>query len=48
MTSGPVRDPVADHLLTPQNFALVLIDYQPSQAAEVAEIVITDRLLKEQ
>jgi hypothetical protein len=27
MASLPVRDPVADHLLTPQNAALV-IDYQ--------------------
>src|SRR6478609_1988715 len=31
MTSEPVRDPVTDHLLTPQNSALVVIDYQPSQ-----------------
>jgi hypothetical protein len=26
MTSEPVRDPLADHLLTPQNCALVIID----------------------
>jgi nicotinamidase-related amidase len=26
-----MRDPVSDHLLTPQNAALVIIDYQPSQ-----------------
>jgi nicotinamidase-related amidase len=31
MTSLPVRDPVGDHLLTPQNATLVVIDYQPSQ-----------------
>ena len=31
MTSAPVRDPVADHLLTPQNTAFLLIDYQPQQ-----------------
>jgi nicotinamidase-related amidase len=31
MTSAPVRDPVSDHLLTPQNSAFLLIDYQPSQ-----------------
>jgi nicotinamidase-related amidase len=31
MTSEPVRDPIADHLLTPRNAALVVIDYQPSQ-----------------
>jgi nicotinamidase-related amidase len=35
MASLPVRDPVADHLLTPQNSALVLIDYQPSQIGAV-------------
>ena len=27
----PIRDPVTDHLLTPENCALVLIDYQPEQ-----------------
>jgi nicotinamidase-related amidase len=31
MTSEPVRDLVTDHLLSPQNSALVVIDYQPSQ-----------------
>ena len=31
MTSASIRDPVADHLITPQNAALVLIDYQPAQ-----------------
>jgi len=31
MTSQAVRDPRADHLLTPQNSALLLIDYQPKQ-----------------
>ncbi len=31
MTSESVRDPIADHLLTPRNAALVVIDYQPSQ-----------------
>src|SRR6266542_3062450 len=35
MTSAPVRDPLADHLLTPQNAALLLIDYQPAQLATV-------------
>ena len=35
-TSSPViRDQVGDHLLTPKNSALVLIDYQPSQIAAV-------------
>src|SRR5258707_9145443 len=35
MSSAPIRDPLADHLLTPQNSALVLIDYQPSQFSTV-------------
>src|SRR6201986_3638893 len=35
MTSAPIRDPLADHLLTPENAAFLLIDYQPSQLAAV-------------
>ena len=35
MTSAPVRDPLADHLITPQNAALLLIDYQPAQVGSV-------------
>ena len=35
MTSQPIRDPAADHLITPQNAAFVLIDYQPEQIAAV-------------
>jgi nicotinamidase-related amidase len=31
MASLPVRDPLDDQLLTPQNVALVLIDYQDAQ-----------------
>lgn len=27
----PIRDPASDHLLTPENCAVVLIDYQPEQ-----------------
>jgi len=38
MASPPVRDPIGDHLLTPQNAALVVIDYQPSQLAGVRSI----------
>ena len=30
-----IRDPEASHLLTPQNAALRVIDYQPSQIAAV-------------
>jgi len=28
-----IRDPISDHLITPQNSALVVIDYQPPQVA---------------
>jgi len=35
MTSAPVRDPLADHLLTPENAAFLIIDYQPSQLAGI-------------
>jgi len=35
MTSAPIRDPLADHLITPQNAALLLIDYQPAQVTSV-------------
>jgi nicotinamidase-related amidase len=35
MTSAPVRDPLADHLITPENAALLLIDYQPAQLAAI-------------
>ena len=35
MTSQPIRDPLADHLITPQNSAFVFIDYQPEQLAAV-------------
>jgi nicotinamidase-related amidase len=38
MTSQPVRDPLADHLITPQNSALAVIDYQPSQIGAVRSI----------
>jgi nicotinamidase-related amidase len=38
MTSAPVRDPVADHLLTPENAAFLIIDYQPSQIAGVGSM----------
>src|SRR6266576_4072840 len=35
MTSLPIRDPVADYLITPENSALVLIDYQPTQFSSI-------------
>lgn len=38
MASEPKRDPITDPLLTPQNAALLVIDYQPSQIAAVSSI----------
>jgi nicotinamidase-related amidase len=38
MASAPIRDQLGDHLLTPQNAALAVIDYQPSQFAGVRSI----------
>ena len=45
MASAPIRDQLGDHLITPQNAALLLIDYQPSQFATVRSMD-TDLLLK--
>jgi nicotinamidase-related amidase len=38
MASLPVRDPVGGHLLTPQNAAMLVIDYQPGQFAAVSSM----------
>ena len=38
MASQSPRDPVTDHLLTPQNAALVVIDDQPSQVQTVTSM----------
>ena len=35
MTSETRRDPVADHLLTPENSAFIIIDYQPIQVSSI-------------
>lgn len=35
MTSEAVRDPISDHLLTPQNSAFIIIDYQPVQVGSI-------------
>src|ERR1700686_982719 len=45
MSSAPIRDPLSDHLITPQNSGLVLVDYQPSQFAAVRSMD-QDLLLK--
>src|SRR5260221_7629444 len=38
MTNLAIRDQVEDHLLTPKNCALVVIDYQPIQVGSVASM----------
>ncbi len=38
MASEPIRDPLQDHLLTPQNAAFVIIDYQPVQVNSIASM----------
>jgi nicotinamidase-related amidase len=38
MTSLPARDQADDHLLTPKNCALILIDYQPIQVGSIASM----------
>ncbi|WP_175783353.1 hydrolase [Burkholderia anthina] len=38
MASEPIRDPANDHLLTPQNAAFIVIDYQPVQVNSIASM----------
>ena len=38
MASEPIRDPLKDELLTPQNAAFVIIDYQPVQVNSIASM----------
>ena len=38
MTSETIRDPVKDRLLTPQNAAFIIIDYQPVQVNSIASM----------
>lgn len=38
MASEPIRDPAKDHLLTPRNAALIVIDYQPVQVNSIASM----------
>src|SRR5258708_10943422 len=40
-----IRDPISDHLITPQNSALIVIDYQPAQVGAVRSMD-RDLLLK--
>jgi hypothetical protein len=48
MASLRVREPVGDHLLTPHNAALVVINWAREETvAAVIDVVLTERLLKE-
>ncbi len=38
MASEPIRDPAKDHLPTPKNSALIIIDYQPVQVNSIASM----------
>lgn len=38
MSSLPIRNQVEDHLLTPENAALIVIDYQPVQVNSIASM----------
>lgn len=38
MASLPIRDQKEDHLLTPENAALIIIDYQPVQVNSIASM----------
>lgn len=41
----PVRDPASDHLLTPSNCAIALLDYQPEQFSTVGSTTRDEILL---
>lgn len=38
MTSETRRDPATDHLLTPENSAFIIIDYQPIQVSSIRSV----------
>lgn len=38
MASKPIRDPAKDHLLTPKNSALIIIDYEPVHVNSIASM----------
>lgn len=39
MTTEKIRNPHTDHLLTPQNAALIIIDYQPVQVSSIRSML---------
>jgi len=49
MTAPTPRDPVSDHLLTPQNAALLIIDYQPVQVGTITSMdrqLLVDNIIR--
>src|SRR6266699_5686040 len=38
MTNQPIREQVEDHLITPKNAALLIIDYQPLQVSSIVSM----------
>lgn len=49
MTSEAIRDPVDDHLLTPSNCSLIIIDYQPVQVSSIGSMdhrLLTDNIVR--
>ncbi|HKM75192.1 MAG TPA: hydrolase [Candidatus Bathyarchaeia archaeon] len=49
MTSGSIRDPVKDDLLTPKNSALLIIDVQPIQVSSILSMdhkVLVDNIVR--
>src|SRR5207247_9166974 len=49
MTSEPMRNPATYYLLTPQNSALIIIDYQPTQVNSIKSMdheVLVNHIVK--
>jgi nicotinamidase-related amidase len=49
MTSQAIRDQVSDHLLTPKNAALIVIDYQPLQVSSIQSMdrgLLVDNIIR--
>ncbi|HXP48800.1 MAG TPA: isochorismatase family protein, partial [Bacteroidia bacterium] len=44
MSSLPIRDQEKDHLLTPLNSTLIIIDYQPPQIADITSMDRNDMM----
>jgi hypothetical protein len=40
-SNSVIRDPIGDHLITPQHSAMVVIDYQPAQVGAMSWLAVT-------